>query len=203
MFTQRNKGHPEKEKFLFPQGQYNDRRRQWHPTPVLLPGKSQGWGSLVGCRLWSRTESDMTEATQQRQQYNDRKFFDWRYLPIYSFNLCRNSITQIWSFPLLILGQFLNYLTLCISDSLRPHGLYPFRLLSLQDFPGKNTEIGCHFLLQGIFPTQRSTSHLFCPLHWEVDSLPLCHQGNSEFQTKLETMTRNFLYIPPRSVQYS
>jgi len=25
------------------------RRRQWHPTPVLLPGKSQGWGSLVGC----------------------------------------------------------------------------------------------------------------------------------------------------------
>ena len=30
----------------------------WHPTPVLLPGKSQGRGSLVGCRLWGRTESD-------------------------------------------------------------------------------------------------------------------------------------------------
>ena len=27
-------------------------RRQWHPTPVFLPGESQGWGSLVGCRLW-------------------------------------------------------------------------------------------------------------------------------------------------------
>ena len=91
-------------------------RRQGHPTPVLLPGKSHGrrslvgssvhgvaksqtrlsdfpftfhfhalekemathssilawripgWGSLVGCRLWGRTESDMTEATQQQQQ---------------------------------------------------------------------------------------------------------------------------------------
>ena len=36
-------------------------KRQWHPTPVLLPGESQGRGSLVGCRLWSRTESDTTE----------------------------------------------------------------------------------------------------------------------------------------------
>ena len=31
------------------------------PTPVFLPGESQGWGSLVGCRLWGRTESDVTE----------------------------------------------------------------------------------------------------------------------------------------------
>ena len=38
-------------------------RRKWQPIPVFLPGESQGWGSLVGCRLWSRTESDMTEAT--------------------------------------------------------------------------------------------------------------------------------------------
>ena len=36
---------------------------EWHPTPVFLPGESQGWGSLVGCRLWGRTESDKTEAT--------------------------------------------------------------------------------------------------------------------------------------------
>ena len=37
------------------------RRRQWHPTPVLLPGKSHGWKSLVGCSPWGREESDMTE----------------------------------------------------------------------------------------------------------------------------------------------
>ena len=38
-------------------------RRQWQPTPVFLPGESHGRGSLVGCRLWGRTESDTTEAT--------------------------------------------------------------------------------------------------------------------------------------------
>ena len=38
-------------------------RRKWHPTPVFLPGESQGWGSLVGCRLWGRTESDTIEVT--------------------------------------------------------------------------------------------------------------------------------------------
>ena len=37
------------------------RRRQWHPTPVLLPGKSPGRRSLVGCSPWGREESDMTE----------------------------------------------------------------------------------------------------------------------------------------------
>ena len=36
---------------------------KWQPTPVFLPGESQGWGSLVGCYLWGHTESDMTEAT--------------------------------------------------------------------------------------------------------------------------------------------
>ena len=36
---------------------------KWQPTPVFLPGESQGWGSLVGCRLWGRTESDTTEVT--------------------------------------------------------------------------------------------------------------------------------------------
>ena len=38
-------------------------RRKWKPTPVFLPWESQGRGSLVGCRLWGHTESDMTEAT--------------------------------------------------------------------------------------------------------------------------------------------
>ena len=37
------------------------RRRQWHPTPVLLPGKSHGWRSLAGCSPWGSEESDMIE----------------------------------------------------------------------------------------------------------------------------------------------
>ena len=43
-------------------------RRKWQPTPVFLPGESQGRGSLVGCRLWGRTESETTEETEQQQQ---------------------------------------------------------------------------------------------------------------------------------------
>ena len=38
-------------------------RRKWQPTPVFLPGESQGWGILVGCHLWGRTELDTTDAT--------------------------------------------------------------------------------------------------------------------------------------------
>ena len=38
-------------------------RKKWQPTPVFLPGESQGRGSLVGCRLLGRTESDTTEVT--------------------------------------------------------------------------------------------------------------------------------------------
>ena len=38
-------------------------RRKWQPTPVFLPGESQGQGSLVGCHLWGRAKSDTTEAT--------------------------------------------------------------------------------------------------------------------------------------------
>ena len=48
-------------------------RRKWQPTPVFLPGESQGWRSLVGCRLRGRTESDETEATQQQQQQQQQQ----------------------------------------------------------------------------------------------------------------------------------
>ena len=55
-------------------------------------------------------------------------------------------------------------------NSLQPRGLYPTRLLCPWDFSGKNAGVGCHFLLQGIFPNQGSNLHL---LHWQVDSLLL------------------------------
>ena len=44
--------------------QISFRRRQWQATPVLLPGKSYGWRSLVGCSPWGRSESDATERLQ-------------------------------------------------------------------------------------------------------------------------------------------
>ena len=44
-------------------------------------------------------------------------------------------------------------------------------ILCQWDSPGKNTGLGCHALLQGIFPTQGSNLHLLCPLHWQAGSL--------------------------------
>ena len=65
-----------------------------------------------------------------------------------------------------------------MSDSLRPHGLQPTRLLCPWCFPGKNTGVGCHFFLQGIFPGQGSKPCLLSLLHWQASSLPLNHLEN-------------------------
>ena len=69
-------------------------------------------------------------------------------------------------------------------DSLQPHGLEPAGLLCPRNFPGKNTRVGCHFLLQGIFPTQGSIPHLLCFLHWQADSLPLSQLGSWHAQIR-------------------
>ena len=55
------------------------------------------------------------------------------------------------------------------------HGLQPTRLLCPWHFPDKNTGVGCHFLLQGLFLTQGSNLSL---LHWQAGSLPLSLQEN-------------------------
>ena len=62
-----------------------------------------------------------------------------------------------------------------MSDSLQPHGLQPTRLLCPWDFPGKNTGVGSHFLLQGIFLTQGSNSRL---LHCRQTLYRLSHLGS-------------------------
>ena len=65
-----------------------------------------------------------------------------------------------------------------VSDSLRPHGLQPIRLLCPWNSLGKNTGVGSHFLLPGIFLIQGSNLHL---LQWQADSLPLRHHQESSF----------------------
>ena len=67
-----------------------------------------------------------------------------------------------------------------VSDSLKPHGLQPARLLCPWDSPGKNNGVGCHVLLQGIFPTQGLNSR---SLHWQAGSLPLNHQGRANIKS--------------------
>ena len=63
----------------------------------------------------------------------------------------------------------------CVLDSLQPHGPQSARLLCPWTFPGKNTEVGCHSLLQGIFPKQRLNPGL---LHYRQILYYLSHQGS-------------------------
>ena len=64
-----------------------------------------------------------------------------------------------------------------LSNSLQPPGLQLARLLCSWNSPGKNTGVGCHALLRGIFPTQRLNLGLLCLLHWQAGSLPLASPG--------------------------
>ena len=77
-----------------------------------------------------------------------------------------------------------------MSDSLQARGLGPARLLCPWDYPSNNTGVGCHFLLQGIFPTQESNSFFLWLLHWQVESLPLSH-----LKSHLQPNWRLFLVI--------
>ena len=62
--------------------------------------------------------------------------------------------------------------------SLRPHRLWPTRLLCPWNSPGKNAGVSCNFLLQGIFLTQGLNPQLLYLLHWQMGSSPLYHQGS-------------------------
>ena len=73
-----------------------------------------------------------------------------------------------------------------VSSSLGFQGLWPARLLCPWDFPVRNTGVGCHSLLQGIFPTQKSNPGLPA---WQADSLP------SEPLRKRQKIIENFLNV--------
>ena len=64
-----------------------------------------------------------------------------------------------------------------VADSLQLHGLQSARLVCPWNFPDKNIGVSCHFLLQGIFPTQGLNPHLLSSLHWQGDCLPPYHPG--------------------------
>ena len=73
----------------------------------------------------------------------------------------------------------------------------PLTLLCPWDSPGKNTGVGSHFVLQGIFQTQGSNPHLLCALHWQTDSLPLNPQESPCF-SRILLQTSNLIDLLPR-----
>ena len=86
--------------------------------------------------------------------------------------LLYNSVDQLWVYIYVSVSHSV------VPNSLRPHGLQPTRLLFPWHFPGKDTGVECHFLLQGIFPTQESNPGL---LHsrffteWATREAPCIH----------------------------
>ena len=98
--------------------QHQQGRRQWQPTPVFLPGESQGQRSPVGCCPWVRTELDMTEATQQQQQ---QQLVDFRFprlnLIYKKVSLQQHQMTFICFFPLQFIAMPLNVFLKNLSHS--------------------------------------------------------------------------------------
>ena len=84
----------------------------------------------------------------------------------------------VWCFPVLAIVK-VKWNRSVVSDSLQPHGLQPTRLLHPWDFPGKNTGVGCHFLLQEIFPTQGLNPSL---PHCRQMFYHLSHQGSGYYK---------------------
>ena len=79
-----------------------------------------------------------------------------------------------------------------MSDSLRPHGLYPTRLLCPWDFPYNSTGVDCHFLLQGTFPTQGSNPGL---PHCRQTLNHLSHQGSPYTYRYIQYLYTHQLYV--------
>ena len=85
-----------------------------------------------------------------------------------------------------------------MSDSLLPYGLESTAwLLCPWDSPGKNTGVGCHAFLKGIFPTQGLKLSLLCLPHWQVSSLPLSLPGKPDqwIKTNICRKDHNLLFL--------
>ena len=112
-------------------------RRKWQPTPVFLPGQSQGRERLLGCR---------TERVTERQQTGDRQ---GREDGIRSeTDTLAQPVTHLRGSGAGTLGVPLGGTRRVGSNSVPPHRRQPTRLPRPWDSPGKNTGVGCHFLLQ-------------------------------------------------------
>ena len=92
-----------------------------------------------------------------------------------------------------IRGCLLGCYSSVVSDSMRPRGLQPARLLCPWDSPGKNTAVGCHFFLQGILQTQGSNPDL---LHCRQILYCLSHQGSPSLKKKKKLQLNIEIKLP-------
>ena len=113
-----------------------------------------GVGSILG--WWTK----IPQAREPKKKKRRRRRKKSKLTTIEPSKHGRGSICSTWRFYLCV------YVRSVMSDSLQSYGLYPTRLLCLWNFLGKNTGVGCHFLLQGIFLTQGLNLHFLHLLYW-------------------------------------
>ena len=161
-------------------------RRKWQPTPVFLPGESQGQRSLVGCRLWVAQSR-----TQLKRLSSSISSSIPKYVLIPEKAMATHSSLLAWRIPgmeepggLPSMGWHRvghDWSDLAAAACINSYFLRKWKLLSHvrlfatpRTSPGQNTEVGSFSLLQGIFPTQGSNPGL---LHYRQILYPLSHQG--------------------------
>ena len=127
-----------------------------HPFPALKwPVLSNNHRKLLVLGMWH----GITKTVLKKKKKKKEKFRGYVWVSDFKYVLCCESESVSHS---------------VVSNSLGPHGLKPIRLLWPWDFPGKNTGVGCHSLLQVILPTQESNPGL---LHCRLILYHLSHQG--------------------------
>ena len=137
--------------------------------------REQSCSSLQGHSGGSREWGELTEWHGDVLIHNSVMTYDVRHLFRCSVAIC---VSLWWGICLDILLLLLLFTCSVMSDSLWPQGLKPTRLLCPWDFPGKNTGVGCHFLLQGS-SRPKNWTWIFCKSSaLQVDSLPLSHWGS-------------------------
>ena len=149
-------------------------RRQWQPTPVFLPGESQGRGSLVGCHLWG---------CRVGHDWSDLALFHCVYVP----QLLYPSICW-WTSRLLpcsaAAAAAAKPLQSCLT--LQPHRWQPTRVPCPWDSPGKNPGVVCHLLLQCRKGKSKSEVTQSCPaLHDPMDCSPPGSSVHGIFQARV------------------
>ena len=154
------------------------------PHGVFIPGTRHGedWcyaGDIIACGNWLKVETHgpIWESLIQRVcKGNSNNLCVWKQFPARCFYWASGFADGFWLLRWDILStQLISASFSVVSDSLEPDGLWPARLLCALNSPGKNTGVGSHFLLQGIFPTQGLNPSL---LHYRQILYCLSHQGS-------------------------
>ena len=119
-------------------------RKKWQPTPVFLPGESDGWRGLVGCGLWGCKESDTTKQLTHTytHTHTHTMFQKWAYAHTHTHTHTQCSRSELMQ---------TNFKDAEVAQSC-PTLCSPIDCC----LPGSSVQVGFHFLLQGVFPTEGS-----------------------------------------------